>query len=93
MKPILIIRIPIEAEVNYKLIREYWAKKFKQYKVTVIYHKDLKPGLHFSVINTTLKSDEIVEKEVLKLISTSDIVFNLLKARLKNFFYFGKWVD
>lgn len=90
MKPILIIRIPIDAEVDYKMIKSYWGKIFKQYKVTVVYHNESKPGLYFSVINTTLKSDEILAKEVLKLTPSFSIIWGLIKNRIKNFFYFGK---
>ena len=113
MKPILIIRVPKDAVEHIPLIKEKSYRSFRQYKVRVVFDDDKQQGFKFSVINPTLASDEIVEKEILEQMPSVDfvqytvkskawryesnsllgLISRVAKSRLKNFFYFGKWVD
>jgi hypothetical protein len=90
MKPILIIRVPKDAVDSIPLIKEKSYRSFRQYKVRVVFDDDKQQGFKFSVINPTLKSDEILEKEVLKLTPGLGLIWLLIKNRIKRFFYFGK---
>lgn len=90
MKPILIIRVPKETIEYIPEIRQTLAKTFKQYKVYVISDNAEQMGINFSIINTTLYPDEILEKQVLKLTPSLGLIWFLIKNRIKRFFYFGK---
>lgn len=113
MKPILIIRVPKDAVDRIVEIKQAGARAFKQYKVTVIHDNEKQIGFNLSVINTTISHDEILEKQIIKIVpqvqfekyalkpfqwryssnSLLDLICKVLKARVKNFFYFGKFVD
>jgi hypothetical protein len=90
MKPILIIRVPKDVIEHIPFLKQKLARTFKLYKVTVVHDDENQHGFKFSVINPTLKSDEIIEKEVLKLTPGLGLIWLLIKNRIKRFFYFGK---
>lgn len=90
MKPILIIRVPKDAVEHIPLLKQKLAKTFKLYKVTVVHDDENQKGLKFSVVNSSLQSDEIIEKEVLKLTPSFGLIWGLIKNRIIRFFYFGK---
>jgi DNA-binding transcriptional regulator LsrR (DeoR family) len=89
MKPILIIRVPKDAVEHIPLLKQKLARNFKLYKVTVVHDDENQKGLKLSVINNSLKSDEILEKEVLKLTPSLGLIWGLIINRIKRFFYFG----
>lgn len=113
MKPILIIRVPKDAVEHIPELKSKLYRSFRQYKVKVIFDNDKQVGFNLSVINTTISADEILEKQILKIVpevqfekyalkplqwryssnSLLDLIGKVLKARVKNFFYFGKFVD
>lgn len=90
MKPILIIRVPKDVVEHIPLLKQKLAKTFKLYKVTVVHDDENQKGLKFSVVNSSLQSDEIIEKEVLKLTPSLGLICGLIKNRIIRFFYFGK---
>lgn len=89
MKPILIIRVPKDAVEHIPLLKQKLAKIFKLYKVTVVHDDENQKGLKFSVVNSSLQSDEIIEKEVLKLTPSLGLIWGLIKNRIVRFLYFG----
>lgn len=113
MKPILIVRVPKDAVEHIPELKSKLYRSFRQYKVKVIFDNEKQVGFNLSVINTTISADEILEKQILKIVpevqfekyalkplqwryssnSLLDLIGKVLKARVKNFFYFGKFVD
>lgn len=89
MKPILIIRVPKDAVEHIPFLKQNLARTFKLYKVTVVHDDENQKGFKFSVINNSIKSDEILEKEILKLTPSLGLISGLIKNRIKRFFYFG----
>lgn len=113
MKPILIIRVPKDAVEHIPELKAKLYRSFRQYKVKVVFDNDEQQGFKFSVINPSLTTDEIVEKEILEQMPSVDfvqytvktkvwryesnsllgLISRVAKSRLKNFFYFGRFVD
>jgi hypothetical protein len=85
MKPILIIRVPKDAVDSIPLIKEKSYRSFRQYKVRVVFDDDKQQGFKFSVINPTLKSDEIVEREILEQMPGIDYIQYTVKTKIRRF--------
>jgi DNA-binding transcriptional regulator LsrR (DeoR family) len=93
MKPILIIRVPKDAVEHIPVLQQKLARKFKLYKVTVVFDDEKQKGLKFSVVNTLVSQDEIIEKDVLHISKSTSVVILVLMvmfAKIKSFFKLKK---
>lgn len=93
MKPILIIRVPKDAVEHIPELKQKLARNFKLYKVTVVHDDENQKGLKFSVINSLVSQEEIIEKDVLhisKSTSVAILVLMVMLAKVKSLFKFKK---